>query len=342
MIQMIRVDEAQKNRSPIQGPIWKLICVTGMMRTGSSALTRGLASLGIELGSQVQKSEQGVNPTGFWEDTRTYDALHRVYRAIGLGDHMSAGAGNIPHDRWDRPKVRVIARRLADYLNEFHGQFPRRMCAIKNPSIGRLIPFWQQVMEQTQCSDRYIVTVRSPAAVAASCRCAWNFSHELSYALWVQFTLGAMIPAAKGRPTLAVDYDAFMLDPAGSLRRIARWAEVPFTPEVQDAVNIFTGRFIRRELQHFVGSGGMSAPPLTMQMYELLRRAAEKGEALESAPFQSRWQRVESLSSEYTRDLHRLDAARRKPLAKRIYWRGHSAVKDSITRLQARAAGRLQ
>ena len=339
---MIRIDEVQTNSSSHAKGDWKLICVTGMMRTGSSALTRGLASLGLELGNQVQKSEQGVNPTGFWEDACIYDALHRVYRAIGLGEHMSAGAGNIPLDRWERPKVRAIARRLAGYLKEFHRQSPDRMCAIKNPSIGRLIPFWQQVMEQTPCSDRYIVTIRSPTAVAASCRRAWNFPPELSYALWVQFTLGAMIPATQGRPTLAVDYDGLMLDPAASLRRIALWAEIPFTPDVQDAVNVFAGRFIRRELRHFAGSDEMSAPPPAMRMYELLRQAAESGEGLESATFQCRWRDIESLASPYTMNLHLLDAARRKPLAKRIYWRGHSAVKDSISRLQARAAGRIK
>ena len=339
---MIRIDESQTNSSSHVDGDWKLICVTGMMRTGSSALTRGLASLGLELGNQVQKSEQGVNPTGFWEDACTYDALHRVYRSIGLGEHMSAEAGNIPLDRWDRPKVRAIARRLASYLKEFHRQSPGRICAIKNPSIGRLIPFWQQVMAQTQCSDRYIVTIRSPAAVAASCRRAWNFPPELSYALWVQFTLGAMIPATLGRPTIAIDYDELILDPAASLRRIALWAGIPFTPDVQDAVNIFTGRFIRRELRHFAGSDGMSAPPPATQMYELLRQAAKSGESLETPPFQCCWRDMESLASQYTKNLHLLDEARRKPLAKRLYWRSHSAVKDSITRLQARAAGRLK
>lgn len=340
---MIGIDTPGKGPSSSDSAsAWRLVCVTGMMRTGSSALTRGLAALGLDLGGQAQKREKGVNPTGFWEDARTFDALHRVYRAIGLGEHMSASAGNIPDDRWRRPKVQRIARHLAEYFNCFHHQSEGALCAVKNPSIGRLIPFWLRVMELARCSDAYIVTIRSPEAVAASCGRAWNFPAALAHGLWVQFTLGALVPAMQGRPTILIDYDAFMLDPTASLHRIATWADIPMTPDIQDTIDDFARRFIRRDLQHFVGSAGTNAPPLLTQMYQALRRAAVRGDAAESEAFQAHWQQLAGEAAAYTEGLDALDQARRKVLAKRIYWRGHSAVKDSIARLKARAAGRIK
>ncbi len=88
-----------------------IVCISGMMRTGSSALTRGLGALGLDLGGQIQKLEAIVNPTGFWEDAQVYDALHRVYQAISLGDHMSNTVGNISASSWDRPSALSRHRR---------------------------------------------------------------------------------------------------------------------------------------------------------------------------------------------------------------------------------------
>ena len=338
---LIDSNHALDDQSPEAQSAPKLVCINGMMRTGSSALTRGLGALGLDLGRQIQKSEARVNPTGFWEDAQVYDALHRVYRAIGLGDHMSATAGNIPASRWDRPKVTTIATKLARYMQQTIAQANGQIVAIKNPSIARLMPFWMRMIELARCDDCYIVTIRAPTAVAESCRRAWNFSRELSDALWVQFTIGSLLPAAAGRPTIAVDYDQFMHDPSSTLHRIAQWLNISATPEVRAAVHEFSANFIRRDLRHFIGSGATTAPNLPQQIYEVLQKAALAYEPLESDAFQARWRSLTPQVATFTRHLNEMDAKRRKVFAKRIYWRGRSAIKDTVARAKARAAGRI-
>ena len=339
---LIDNNHALDDESPQTQSAPKVVCINGMMRTGSSALTRGLGALGLYLGGQIQKSEARVNPTGFWEDAQVYDALHRVYRAIGLGDHMSATAANIPANRWDRPKVKAIAAKLARYMQQTIAQADGHIVAIKNPSISRLMPFWMRMVKLVPCNDCYIVTIRSPKAVAESCRRAWNFSRELSDALWVQFTIGSLMPAAAGRAAIAVDYDQFMRDPSATLHRIAQWLDVSFTTAVRASVKDFSANFIRSDLRHFIGSSKATTPKLPKQIYELLQKAALAYEPLESEEFQMRWRSLAPQMTTFTRHLDEIDAKRHKVLAKRICWRGRSAIKDTLARAKARAAGRIR
>ena len=47
----------------------QLIVVLGMHRSGTSAITRGLKVLGVELGDQLIAAVEGDNSKGYWEDS---------------------------------------------------------------------------------------------------------------------------------------------------------------------------------------------------------------------------------------------------------------------------------
>ena len=46
----------------------KIIVVFGMHRSGTSALTRGLQTMGVDLGDNLMPPVSGNNDKGFWED----------------------------------------------------------------------------------------------------------------------------------------------------------------------------------------------------------------------------------------------------------------------------------
>src|SRR5882724_9597278 len=46
----------------------RLIVVLGMHRSGTSAMTRALQAMGVELGSRLMPPVEGENDKGFWED----------------------------------------------------------------------------------------------------------------------------------------------------------------------------------------------------------------------------------------------------------------------------------
>ena len=61
----------------------RLIVVLGMHRSGTSAITRALKVLGVDLGDRLMLAVEGDNNKGYWEDI-DFNALNiEMLRAIG-------------------------------------------------------------------------------------------------------------------------------------------------------------------------------------------------------------------------------------------------------------------
>ena len=61
----------------------KLIVVLGMHRSGTSAITRGLKVLGVELGDNFLPPGANDNVKGYWEDLDLYTLNVEMLRFIG-------------------------------------------------------------------------------------------------------------------------------------------------------------------------------------------------------------------------------------------------------------------
>ena len=64
-------------------PTQRVIVILGAGRSGTSAITRGLQALGVELGDQLRPAG-GKNPTGFFEDESLMKVNKRLRKALGL------------------------------------------------------------------------------------------------------------------------------------------------------------------------------------------------------------------------------------------------------------------
>ena len=63
-----------------------VVPVLGAGRSGTSAITRGLAALGVDLGDRLRRPG-GKNPTGFFEDNDVLAISKRLKRALGIRGH---------------------------------------------------------------------------------------------------------------------------------------------------------------------------------------------------------------------------------------------------------------
>ena len=61
----------------------RLIVVLGMHRSGTSAITRGLQVMGVELGDRMMPPVEGNNSKGFWEDLDLYALNIEILNNIG-------------------------------------------------------------------------------------------------------------------------------------------------------------------------------------------------------------------------------------------------------------------
>lgn len=204
----------QQSRMKTEGK--SIIVVLGMHRSGTSAITRGLMVLGVELGNHLIPPAPN-NETGFFEDVDVNAINAELYESLGHGQNWHTLAF-VPRDellhkknaplRWRAIELLRSRLRTTDYFG------------FKDPRICRILPFWQNVFEYLQLKVSYIIAVRNPLSVAQSLRKKHNFLPEKCHYLWLEHILPSIL-LTQGSPRALVDYDLLLDDPYKQITRIA-------------------------------------------------------------------------------------------------------------------------
>lgn len=222
----------------------RVVVALGMHRSGTSALTRGLTALNVDLGDNLIGGIDDNNPKGYWEDIDIHAIDNAVLARVGA--------------RWDslRPiepdELRTEA--LSDLRLQALELLQDKLRAtqsfgFKDPRLCRLMPFWQEVFRSMGLEPAYILALRNPLSIGRSLAVRDGFAAEKSYMLWTGHMLAAM-RATEGATRLVVDYDALMADPVRQIKRMARTLSVPADVLDDAALSAYTHDFLARELTH--------------------------------------------------------------------------------------------
>ncbi|HEY6327670.1 MAG TPA: sulfotransferase [Candidatus Cybelea sp.] len=270
----------------------RAVLVVGMHRSGTSAVARGIAALGVYLGDDFLDA-QLENPTGYWEDQGIVEIDERVLRALNL--RWDDVAPIAPAD-FRRFRIRLLQGAAARYVKRTFASHP--LWGFKDPRTIRLLPFWQAVLRKSGAAGAYVVAIRNPRSIEASLFRRQSMDAALAQRLW----LAHMVPylhLLRGRPIVAVDYDLLMREPRPQLERIARALELP-APDAQE-IDRFAADFLDETLRHSVFDPDevdavTELERLTQRAYRLLYdlatdRLAPNGDAFWSAwdGLRSRW-----------------------------------------------------
>lgn len=188
----------------------RLFYVTGMHRSGTSALTRVINLLGASVGPPEDlMPAQADNPTGFWE-IRAVARLNNEILASHGGSWQSRPAGSIARSgtgsaSWT-DKIAVIL----DQLRE-SGPGPY---VLKDPRFAWTMSVWESVAPP----DVVVVAVRAPEEVCGSLNRRNAIGQEDAAALWVEYVQAAM---STGHPCMVVDYAHLIGTPEDTTRGIA-------------------------------------------------------------------------------------------------------------------------
>ena len=93
----------------------KVVIVLGMHRSGTSALTRGLQALNVELGENLTSAVEGNNDKGFWEDREVVTINEILLERLG-GDWDSLSL--LDDRQLDSRLTADLEERAARYLDE--------------------------------------------------------------------------------------------------------------------------------------------------------------------------------------------------------------------------------
>jgi len=315
----------------------RLVIILGMHRSGTSAITRTLPVMGVELGDRLIPSIEGNNAKGFWEDIDLNDFDNEILEA--LGSQWSNLSVLTPFDLATLRSQGYFLRAV-ELLRKKVGA--SRHFGFKDPRMAKLLPFWREVFAHCQFDVSYILAVRHPLSVARSLNKRDSLEPEQSYLLWLGHVLPSLVNSA-GNRRLVVDYDRLMQSPDQQLQRIANSLGLEIDGA---ALQTYKEDFLDEELRHTVYTQDdllldPACPPLAHEVYAgLLELAGDHGSLDEPA-----WtERVGRWSAEYTRLAASLRLAdklikRNEMVGKQLHERG--MLVDSLHEAAAAHAGQL-
>lgn len=250
----------------------KVIVVLGMHRSGTSAITKGLQALGVDLGDRLMPPAPDNNAKGFFEDEDIVHFNDEVLASIGLSWSSLA---DIPPATFADSKFDDFRRRAVDLVMSRAGD---RLYGFKDPRMSKLLPFWNDVFERASVDVAYVIAVRNPMSIVESLGRRDSFLREKSYYLWMSYMLSALIHS-QGYSRIAINFDQLMLDPKKQLSRIGHFLGVLFD-ENSEMAHEYAEDFLDPTLRHTHFSindlrkdGG--APEYAATLMELLTDVSE-------------------------------------------------------------------
>lgn len=222
-------------------PAKKLIVVLGMHRSGTSAITRALSVMGVELGDRLMPAAEGNNEKGFWEDMDINSLNDDMLHAIGNGwAHLTP----IETKDLDCLRENGFFLKAAQLLRQKTAD--TNIFGIKDPRLSRLLPFWREVFNHCGIQPHYLLALRNPLSVVKSLQKRDDLAPEQSYFLWVEHLL-TCLPTIVEHNGLIVDYDQLMESASAEIHRIANHFALPI---VDAELQIYEQEFLDKNLRH--------------------------------------------------------------------------------------------
>lgn len=195
------------------------VLVLGMHRSGTSALTRAINLLGIDLSNHLAPPNW-ANPTGYWESVE----LEKIHNDIlanlnsSWDDLLAIEQGEL-HTELHKQHTNL----LIDYIvREFSGS---ENFMVKDPRMCRLVPLWRAVLDQLNVEVKVVIPFRHPLEVAKSLQKRDGFLLEKSFLLWLRHVLEAE-RHSRGLKRCFVNYPQLLTNPQNVINHISSQCEI--------------------------------------------------------------------------------------------------------------------
>ena len=271
----------------------RAVLVVGAGRSGTSAVTRGLASLNVELGENL-KPATAKNPTGFWEDADLLRVGKAARACLGLSAESVA---LIDDEAWQDPALEPHYAEATAIIEKRFGQTP--LWGFKYAQTLRMLPFWLEVLERSHVDPSWVVASRNPLSVSRSRRKLDRLRgvQEKSDLEW----LVSVVPyfhRITSQPCVVVDFDRLMHDPSAQLMRIAEALDLSVDGGVREAVRSYTETFLVDGMRHTLFDPDEVASdsrihPLTRDAFGWLYKLSADEIRLDDPAFREAWARIE-------------------------------------------------
>ncbi len=276
-----------------------VVVVLGMHRSGTSAITRVINLLGVELGADLLPPDVD-NPTGFWENRKIFEIHKKIHETLGTWYDDIA----FPPERWwEKDEIASLKKDLKDIVQ---GDFSNsRLWGFKDPRACRLIPLWREIFNESGCEAKYIIITRHPYEVARSLEIRDGFSINKSILLSLEHLLEAEV-YTRNNPRVVITYDRLLADWRETVMRIASRLEIewPVKP-IQAALDI--ENFLDPSMRHcradklpdgYTERGDRTLAKWVNETFSIFLQASSSASLLDE-------KRLDQISSQLKSEIHR-------------------------------------
>lgn len=262
----------------------QLIVVLGMHRSGTSVVTRGLQVMGVDLGNKLMPPVKGNNEKGFWEDLDINSLNIEMLNSLSIDWHFltpiqSSDVSALRRNGYVQKAVELLREKASG----------PQVFGFKDPRVTKLLPFWKEVVAQSQLKANYILTIRHPLSVCHSLAKRDGFEIEKGALLWLDHMISSLVGTA-GENCIVVDYDNLIQSPADELKRIAKGIQLQI-----DLLELkrFETEFLDKKLRHtFYQPNELvfdeAVPLLAREVYIEVLKVAMDDRQLDAASLQNK------------------------------------------------------
>jgi hypothetical protein len=196
------------------------VFIVGVHRSGTSALSGALSSLGLSVGKSVMPPGPD-NPKGYYEN-RAIAKFHDEF-LTDIGDCWhSARPVDPKHFHGERAKK--FQKELIDLLRAEFGKTERPL--IKDPRLCQLLPLWIPVIHRHFSRATFLLPMRHPLEVGLSLKKRDRFTLEHGLAIWCTGSLEAE-RATRGFRRFFTTYEDLLKDPLNTVGKLAQQLKLP-------------------------------------------------------------------------------------------------------------------
>jgi hypothetical protein len=286
----------------------KAILVLGMHRSGTSAATRVLSLLGVDLGGDLIQPAQD-NVKGFWEHRGVLAIHEQLLAELGCNwqDIRELPAGWLESSAACKAREALLETLSRDFAAS-------TLWAVKEPRLCRLLPLWLPLAKELNVHFHALHISRHPDEVAGSLRVRNGMSLEHTRLLWMQHVVEAHA-ASRDLPRAVLHFDELLSDWREGVSAVAERLHLDWPKSIHQVAPDIEDFLSPMERHHTITS------PREIQLPGLLQHLYD---ACSSPARSVQWQRIDHC-------VERCQEAREAMLP------GFSLLQSRIDILEARA-----
>jgi hypothetical protein len=253
-----------------------IVLVLGMHRSGTSLCSHLLSALGVDMADEIAGpghiSPAPDNPRGHWERWEIVEFHDRILRLFNRDYFGRFHDFALPVAWWADPRIAQIRREIVAFLEQ---RMDDSYFGFKDPRTVRLMPVWQQIINELKLAPKVVLCLRNPAQVARSLHAREGLDPANGEYRWLVHMID-FFRYGSNFEFCVVEYEGWFDNPAANIEKLRKFLDLPWQQSESDLALLLSD-IIDPSARHDDPARHEASQPLVRTLYKLASRAGQDG-----------------------------------------------------------------